>query len=188
MKKSNKLFLKLMKLSVFLVLGPGLFAQGSITGTVSDSEGPLGGATVRIVGSGTGTVTDFDGAYTLNADPGTYTLEASFTGFETMTQSVTVGSGQTIADFTMSSGLLLGDIVVTGTRSRPRTAISSPVPIDNFVAAVIDKSGNGDLTENLKNIVPSFSATPLTVNSSFWCCYECRCSCCRYWTYSKYST
>ena len=162
MKKMKNYLLKVMKLSVFMILGPGLFSQGTITGTVSDSEGPLGGATVRIVGSGTGTVTDFDGTYTLSADPGTYTIEASFTGFETMTQSVTVGSGSTVVDFAMSSGLLLGDIVVTGTRSRPRTAISSPVPIDNFVADVIDRSGNGDLTENLKNIVPSFTATPLT--------------------------
>jgi len=51
---------------------------------------------------------------------------------------------------------------VTGTRARPRTAISSAAPIDNFVGAVIDRQGNGDLTENLKNVVPSFTATPLT--------------------------
>ena len=158
----NKHLLMLIKLNVFLFLGPGLFAQGTITGNVSDSEGPLVGATVRIVGSLQGTVTDIDGNYSLNADSGTHNIEASFTGFQSLTQSVTVGSGETVLNFSLSSGLLLGDIVVTGTRSRPRTAISSPVPIDNFVAEVIDRSGNGDLTENLKNIVPSFSATPLT--------------------------
>ena len=65
-------------------------------------------------------------------------------------------------NFTLEQGVLLSDIVITGTRSRPRTVISSPVPIDNFVAEVIDRQGNGDLTENLKNIVPSFNATPLT--------------------------
>ncbi len=58
------------------------------------------------------------------------------------------------------------ELMVTGTRGKPRTTTSSPVPIDTFDSATIDRTGNGDLTENLRNIVPSYSATALTGDGS----------------------
>ena len=161
--KKPTLLSKLLVAFACLAITFTLQAQSTISGTVTDVDGPLIGATVTIVGANTGTVTDFDGNYTLSVDPGEVTLEISYTGYEPISRTVSVGSGErNVVDFTMSQGVLLNDVVVTGTRSRPRTAISSPVPIDNFVGEVVDKSGNGDLTENLKNIVPSFTATPLT--------------------------
>ncbi|KAA1244214.1 TonB-dependent receptor [Aquimarina sp. RZ0] len=66
------------------------FAQetGSIAGTVVDKENnnqPLPFANILIVGTSTGTSTDFDGKYEIpNVAPGTYTLELSFTGYETL--------------------------------------------------------------------------------------------------------
>lgn len=145
-----------------LTLSFHVFSQASLTGTVTDADGPLIGATVKVVGKATGTVTDFDGNYSLDLAPGGYTLEATYTGYAPIQQTVTLTAGDNRLDFTLEQGVLLSDVVVTGTRSKPRTAISSPVPIDNFVGEIVDKTGNGDLTENLKNIVPSFSATPLT--------------------------
>jgi iron complex outermembrane recepter protein len=58
------------------------------------------------------------------------------------------------------------ELVVTGTRSKPRTTLDSPVPIDTFDAAALERQGNGDLTETLKNLVPSYSATALTGDGS----------------------
>lgn len=162
MKKSTLLF-KLLPSFLFLLCAYTLSAQsGTLTGNISDEDGPLIGATVEIVGEGKGTVTDLDGNFTINLEPGDYTLEASYAGYESMQQAVTVGSGQNSVSFSLSAGVLLGDVVITGTRARPRTAISSAAPIDNFVGEVLEKQGNGDLTENLKNVVPSYTATPLT--------------------------
>ncbi len=147
---------------MFLTASSIMFGQSTVSGVVTGEGEPLIGATVKIVGTAAGTVTDFDGKYTLDLEPGDYILEATYTGYTALQQAITVSLGANTADFALATGVLLGDVVVTGTRSKPRTALSSPVPIDNFVAEVIDKQGNGDLTENLKNIVPSYSATPLT--------------------------
>ncbi|MCS5644914.1 MAG: TonB-dependent receptor, partial [Candidatus Marinimicrobia bacterium] len=51
---------------------------------------------------------------------------------------------------------------VTGTRAAGRTSMKSPTPIDGFDNQTLRRQGNGDMTETLKNQVPSFNATPLT--------------------------
>jgi iron complex outermembrane receptor protein len=58
------------------------------------------------------------------------------------------------------------EVTVTGTRSRPRSAADSPVPIDSFGPEALDLQAHGDLTENIKNLVPSFTATALTGDGS----------------------
>ena len=56
----------------FLLFSQNTFAQEQeITGTVKDTEGvPLPGASVVVKGTTTGTQTDFDGNYTINANDG----------------------------------------------------------------------------------------------------------------------
>jgi iron complex outermembrane receptor protein len=58
------------------------------------------------------------------------------------------------------------EVTVTGTRSRPRTVADSPVAIDSFGPDALDLQAHGDLTENIKNLVPSFTATSLTGDGS----------------------
>ena len=58
------------------------------------------------------------------------------------------------------------EITVTGTRSRPRSVADSPVAIDTFGQDALDLQAHGDLTENIKNLVPSFTATALTGDGS----------------------
>ena len=58
------------------------------------------------------------------------------------------------------------EVVVTGTRSKPRSAADSPVPIDSFNAEQLSQQPVGGMTENLKNLVPSFTATPLSGDGS----------------------
>lgn len=76
-----------------------LFPQetvGVVTGVVSDSEGnPLPSATVRVVDSKTGTITDRRGSFRLLLAPGPYTLEASYLGYKVSRKDVKVESGKT---------------------------------------------------------------------------------------------
>jgi iron complex outermembrane receptor protein len=58
------------------------------------------------------------------------------------------------------------EIVTTGTRGQPRSAADSPVAIDSFNEFQLDQQPSGDMTETLKGIVPSFTATPLTGDGS----------------------
>lgn len=79
-----------------------------ITGTVEDSSGPLIGATVKVVGATAGTVTDFDGRFTLKCKPGT-TLEVSYIGYTA--QQVKAQNGMKVV--MKEDGQVLSEVVVT---------------------------------------------------------------------------
>ncbi len=61
---------------------------------------------------------------------------------------------------------LIEEVITVGTRGAPRSAIESPVPVDTFDIADLNRQGHGDMTETIRNLVPSFSATPLTGDGS----------------------
>jgi len=83
--------------------------SGTITGTVRDSaSNPLSGVTVRTVGASFSAVTNQSGQYTLsNVPAGTYTLEASKSGYVTQTQSnvQVVANQTTTVNFTLIANL-----------------------------------------------------------------------------------
>ena len=79
-----------------------------VTGIVSDANGPLIGATVKIVGSTTGTVTDFDGNFKMACKPGTM-LEISYIGY--VTQQVKAQKGMKVV--LKEDGKMIDEVVVT---------------------------------------------------------------------------
>ena len=90
------------------------FAQTTIQGTVTDGEGtdPVPGATITVKGfAGVGTITDFNGKYSIDAPEGSQTLVFSFVGMKT--QEVAI-AGQTTIDVVMAADAIqMGDVVVT---------------------------------------------------------------------------
>ncbi|MDT7829377.1 TonB-dependent receptor [Pricia sp. S334] len=94
--------------------GTLVFGQDNITvtGTVSDSMGPLPGASVVVQGTTTGTQTDFDGNFTLDNVPADATLEISYIGFAP--QQIPV-DGQTTLNVTLQEDAqALEEVVVIG--------------------------------------------------------------------------
>jgi TonB-dependent SusC/RagA subfamily outer membrane receptor len=82
-----------------------------ITGKVTDENGvPLPGVTIIIEGSSTGTVTDIDGNYTLEAEEGAV-LIFSFVGFEN--QRIKVGNSNVIDVRLLQDQSSLDEVVVT---------------------------------------------------------------------------
>ena len=63
---------------------------------------------------------------------------------------------------------VIEEIVTIGTRSmKPRSAADSTVPIDVISGDEFNAlGGTADLTDNLKALVPSFTATPATGDGS----------------------
>ncbi|MFT4994465.1 MAG: iron complex outermembrane receptor protein [Paraglaciecola sp.] len=58
-------------------------------------------------------------------------------------------------------------IAILGTRGTPRTVTDSPVALDVFSGEEFTSLGNAaDITDNLKALVPSFTATPATGDGS----------------------
>ena len=94
---------------------------------------------------------------------GSYTLTASYIGYEDQSKGINVGSDGATLNFSLNASALSGaEVLVTGTRSAGRSAMKSPTPIDGFNELTLRRQGNGDFTETVKNQVPSFNATPYT--------------------------
>lgn len=80
-----------------------------IKGTVTDGAGePLIGATIKVVGTQNGTVTDLDGKFTINCKAGA-TLEISFIGYKTIQLQASNGMKVKLEE----DGKVLQDVVVT---------------------------------------------------------------------------
>ncbi len=131
------------------------FSQNTVTGTVTDTNKEvLPGANIVEKGTNNGTSTDFNGKFSLTVKDGA-TLVISFAGYET--QEVAV-NGKTNLTITLSEGLQLDEIVITGNRIKPRTILDSPVPIDNIDVTELQKSGKNTLDRMLTFKVPSFNS------------------------------
>ena len=120
---------ELFMLTLIWAVSLGMFAQNiTVKGTVSDAnQEPLIGVTVRVLNSTIGTITDFDGNYTLSDVTPSATLEFSYVGMVTQTISL---NGRTNLNVTLTEDReLLDEVVVVGygTQSKRRvtTAISN---------------------------------------------------------------
>ncbi|MBT8265427.1 MAG: TonB-dependent receptor [Bacteroidia bacterium] len=150
--------LRFNMLSFILMFIPlAIFAQGTITGTITEAStsNPLPGANIVIQGTSTGTTSDFDGNFTLNVDSFPVTIVISSVGFES--QELTFDSSQTI-NVALQDGLELDEVVITGNRSKPRTILDSPVPIDNIGVEELTSGGQPTIESMLTFKVPSFNA------------------------------
>ena len=87
------------------------FSQNQITGEITDNDGiPLGGVNVLLLNSSEGTISDFDGKYSIEATSRD-TLEFSFMGFRTQRIAV---KDQTIIDVVLAEDASqLNEVVVT---------------------------------------------------------------------------
>lgn len=103
-----KKFLLAFSLMMFTV---AMSAQRTVSGTVTDAGGEaLIGASVLVKGTTTGTITDFDGKYSLSVPADGKVLVFSYTGFETT--EVELGASN-VLDVTLAEGTVLDEIVVT---------------------------------------------------------------------------
>lgn len=153
---------KLLAIALFLTSAT-IFAQGTLTGTVIDSEmnAPLPGATVMVVGTNTGTTTDFDGKFRLNVQATSGTIEISFIGFGRKSMKFTLANGETknIGNVILNPGAdALTEVVVTGIADLAKDR-QTPVAVSTIRAAEIqEKLGNQEFPEILST-TPSIYAT-----------------------------
>ena len=107
MKTKSTLILTLF---MALIVQLSFAQQNTISGTVSDENGlPLLGATIVISGTTSGTTTDFDGNYKINANTGDV-LTFSYVGYQN--QNITIGNSNTV-NVTLQLDNTLDEVVVT---------------------------------------------------------------------------
>jgi iron complex outermembrane recepter protein len=149
---------RIVKILMVLVLPFALFAQNTITGTVSDAANGngLAGANVVVGGTTMGAAADVDGYFAIeNVPNGTYTLTASVIGYENGNATITLpGAGS--VDFALTaSALELSALQVFASHATRNT----PVAYTNIEKEDVEfRLGSQDLPMVL-NVTPSVYAT-----------------------------
>ena len=136
---------------MLLCFSTAVVAQTQVSGTVVDNNGqPVPGASV-VLDSNTGTVTDFDGNFTLNTSQlPPFTITVSSVGLET--KSITVSSAAQAISITLgSSSTQLDEIVVSASRIAQRL-FESPVTVEKFGAQQIKNTPSADFFNGLANL------------------------------------
>ena len=123
-------------LLMFSISITALFAQGTISGSVTDADGkPLPGANVIVEGTNLGAAATLSGGYSVDVPSGSYTLTASVVGFSKETVTVSVGNSGKTVNFTLSpSAVALGGVEVLANRVNENSA----VPYTDFLKSEID--------------------------------------------------
>lgn len=85
----------------------------TITGSVKDENGEaLIGANILIPGSSTGTVTDFDGNFSLAVPEGAERITVNYTGYQS--EEIEIGDQNNVAIILDNADIALDEVVVTG--------------------------------------------------------------------------
>jgi TonB-linked SusC/RagA family outer membrane protein len=133
-----------------------------ISGKISDSNGGIPGASIRIDGSTQGTSCDANGQFSFKADlnPGTITLIAGSVGYSNQKQVLQIGKqAEILVNFTLKEDVMsLDEVVVTGS-----TIKSSRRELGNAINSVssdqLKKSGTNNLFGALQGKVPGAQIT-----------------------------
>ena len=138
----------------FLFVSLGLFAQKiTVKGVVNDATGePVIGANVIIKGTSVGTITDFDGNFTLNANAKDV-LVVSFIGYKNAEVKVKPNMVITLRDDTQ----LLDDVVVIGYGAVKKKELTGAVA--QVKSEELTKINTSDLGNALQGMVSGVSVT-----------------------------
>jgi iron complex outermembrane receptor protein len=148
------------------LLTQGVAAQKkTVTINVTDAStgNPLSGVSVRVRSASIGSVTGANGNTTVQAMDNDQ-LEVSYVGYTMQLVSV---NGQSVINVKLQPSTAdLGEVIMVGTRSLPRSVTSSPLPIDNFDAATLRSTGQTTFDKQLQYRVPSFNTVNTPVNDA----------------------
>jgi TonB-linked SusC/RagA family outer membrane protein len=128
-----------------------LFAQGQVTGKVTDANGsPLNGATIRVKNSKVGTSANADGTFKINA-PSNATLIISEVNYETKEVAVN-GASNLNVQLTLDVKSL-SEVVVTGTGAAT-TKKKLAIAVETINAEKLPKSPSASIDQALVGAVP----------------------------------
>ena len=121
MKQAKRFIVSFLALALCTIM----YAQEAITGNVVDQTGePVIGATVMEKGTSNGTVTDFDGNFSLKVAAGK-TIVFSYIGYQTVELPAANGMKVTMQDDAFS----LNEVVVTGYTTQRKADLTGAVSV-----------------------------------------------------------
>ena len=133
----------------------GISAQSIIKGIVNDESGePVIGATIRVVGTKEGAISDFNGSFQISAAPNAK-LNVTYVGY--IPQTVNVGGRKNINITLKEDASTLTDVVVIGYGTAKRSDISGSVA--SVDAKAMMKKAPINLADGLKGAAPGVIVT-----------------------------
>ena len=142
---------RLLFLALMVVCATMAFAQSKVSGTVVDASGePIIGASVMVKGTSTGTVTDFNGNFTLPNVPQKASLVISYVGYTT--QTLAVGGKSSLNVTLQEDRQQLSEVVVVGYGVQKKSDVTGAMtsvtaeelntrPVNNALEALQGKAG-----------------------------------------------
>ncbi|MGL5111444.1 MAG: TonB-dependent receptor plug domain-containing protein, partial [Flavobacterium sp.] len=156
--------MKKLCLLFFLLCSFIMVAQKEVTGLVKDNQGnPLPGVNILEKGTSNGTSTDMDGKYKIRINEDSF-LVFSYVGYTTVTKS-TAGIVLNVT-LTEEGTQNLDEVVVTGTRTAPRSNTTSALPIDVLSSKDLVSTGQASFDKALQYKIPSFNTVQTPVNDA----------------------
>ena len=150
--------MKKILLFTLLLAGFTAFSQGTVTGTVVDSDlgGGLPSSNIMEIGTANGSISDFDGNFTLSVSSNTGKLEITYVGYIKKTVSYTLTNGTadlgeiplSVDENTLDEVVIVGSGVIDLAADR-----KTPVAVSTITKQEIQNrvAGNVELAEALKN-------------------------------------
>ncbi len=149
---------RFMLMALMTVASTVAFAQGKVSGTVVDATGePVIGASVIVKGTSTGTITDFDGKFTIPSVSSKASLVISYVGYTSQTVAV---DGKNQINVTLQEDRqLLDEVVVVGYGTQKKSDVTGAMvsvdseklnarPVNNAIEALQGKAAGVDITTN----------------------------------------
>ncbi|MFD2563318.1 TonB-dependent receptor [Aquimarina rubra] len=143
--------MRTITLVLMLLLGVVTTAQTTISGkVVDDNNQPIPGANIALQGASVGTVTDFDGLFTLTLEETPpFTIIVSSVGFEAATVNITSSSSD--LTITLKEGTELDEVVISASRT-PERVFESPVSVERFGIKKIKTTPAADFYDGLESL------------------------------------
>lgn len=146
--------MKILLTSIFLFLITSAAFSQSIHGKVVSANQELAFASISVLKTKTGAVTDSSGVYQINGlSAGEYFIKASAVGYLPLTQKVSLTDSQqvTIDFFLTADKNSLNEVVITGTMKEV-SRLESPVPVEVYSPAFFRKNPTPSVFDALQNV------------------------------------
>ncbi len=137
---------------------------GTIYGFVSDRDGPVEDATIRV-----GSQVSFSGKtgkFSMKIPQRNSIIRVSHAGYEEITRNIRFEARDSIFfEFVLERIETLEEVIVLASRfNKQRSNLSTPVPIDVIPSKHLLETGQNSLTQMLQFAAPSFNASRQIVN------------------------
>ena len=130
-KRSCRLILACCALLLFISVNALAQQQVTVTGNVKDEKGePIIGANVIVKGTGTGSVTNVEGDFSLANVQNGATLEISFIGY--LNQDVKVNGTKPVSIILKEDTKMLDEVVVVGYGTQSKKTLTGAVSMVNM--------------------------------------------------------